>query len=70
MLSGRISRYSALIDIEPLNSCERNKMDSLLITSPDTRRCSTHWMYANKFKTYFPEVILMDNPIINDYSGV
>lgn len=32
--------------------------------------CSTHWQYANEFKTMFPEAILMDDKIITESNGI
>lgn len=36
----------------------------------DGKRCSTHWMYANEFRTYYPKVNLMDDRIINEQNGI
>lgn len=34
------------------------------------RKCATHWMAANTFKTMFPEVILVTEKIITDEKGI
>jgi transcriptional regulator GlxA family with amidase domain len=36
----------------------------------DGKRCSTHWMYANEFRAFYPEVKLMDEKIINEQNGI
>ena len=30
------------------------------------RKCSTHWLYANEFRTMFPDIELVDGNIINE----
>lgn len=32
--------------------------------------CSTHWMFANQFRTMFPQAILMDDKIITEQNGI
>jgi transcriptional regulator GlxA family with amidase domain len=32
--------------------------------------CSTHWQYANEFRTMFPEAILMDDKIMTESNGI
>ena len=34
------------------------------------RQCSTHWLYANEFRTLFPEVNLVDDKIISENNGI
>lgn len=34
------------------------------------KSCSTHWLFANEFKTMFPDVILTDDKIITDQNGI
>ncbi|HEY4111149.1 GlxA family transcriptional regulator [Puia sp.] len=34
------------------------------------KACSTHWLFANEFRTRFPEVELTDDKIVTDQSGV
>jgi transcriptional regulator GlxA family with amidase domain len=34
------------------------------------KSCSTHWLFANEFRTMFPEVNLVDNKIITEQNGV
>lgn len=34
------------------------------------KSCSTHWLFANDFRTMFPEVTLMDNRIITEQNGL
>ena len=34
------------------------------------KSCSTHWLFANEFRTMFPDVILTDNKIITDQNGI
>jgi len=36
----------------------------------DGKRCSTHWMYANEFRAFYPDVKLMDEKIINEQNGI
>ncbi|MGE5106291.1 MAG: GlxA family transcriptional regulator [Sphingobacteriales bacterium] len=36
----------------------------------DGKTCSTHWLFANEFRTMFPEVDLVDNKIVTDQNGV
>ena len=34
------------------------------------RSCSTHWLFANDFRTMFPEVNLVDNRIVTEQNGL
>lgn len=34
------------------------------------RKCSTHWIYANEFRTMFPEINLVDDKIITEEEGL
>ncbi len=34
------------------------------------KQCSTHWLYANEFRTMFPEIELMDGSIITEEQGI
>lgn len=34
------------------------------------RSCSTHWLFANDFRTMFPEVTLVDDKIITEQNGL
>ena len=34
------------------------------------KQCSTHWLYANQFRTMFPEVELVDGTIITEEQGI
>jgi transcriptional regulator GlxA family with amidase domain len=34
------------------------------------KSCSTHWLYANEFRTLFPEVILTDDKVITEQNGI
>ncbi len=34
------------------------------------KSCSTHWLYANEFRTMFPDVILTDDKIITEQNGI
>jgi len=36
----------------------------------DGKKCSTHWLFANEFRTMFPKVLLVDNKIITEQNGV
>lgn len=36
----------------------------------DGKTCSTHWLFANEFRTMFPKVNLVDNKIVTEQSGV
>jgi transcriptional regulator GlxA family with amidase domain len=36
----------------------------------DGKTCSTHWLFANEFRTMFPEVNLVDNKIVTEQNGV
>lgn len=36
----------------------------------DGKSCSTHWLFANDFRTMFPEVNLVDNRIVTEQSGL
>lgn len=36
----------------------------------DGRNCSTHWDYANKFRTLFPNVNLQSDELITDENGI
>ncbi len=32
--------------------------------------CATHWMYANEFRSYYPDVMVVDDKIINEQNGI
>ena len=34
------------------------------------KSCSTHWLFANDFRTMFPEVNLVDNKVITEQNGL
>jgi transcriptional regulator GlxA family with amidase domain len=34
------------------------------------RKCSTHWIYANEFRSMFPEITLVDDRIITEEEGL
>lgn len=34
------------------------------------KTCSTHWLFANEFRTMFPEVILVDSKVVTDEQGI
>jgi transcriptional regulator GlxA family with amidase domain len=34
------------------------------------KQCSTHWLYANEFRTLFPDVNLVDDKIISENNGI
>ncbi|HYF33211.1 MAG TPA: helix-turn-helix domain-containing protein [Chitinophagaceae bacterium] len=34
------------------------------------RACSTHWLFANEFRSMFPEVELLDNRIVTEQNGL
>lgn len=34
------------------------------------KKCSTHWIYANEFRTMFPEITLVDDKIITEEDGL
>ncbi len=34
------------------------------------KSCSTHWLFANEFRTMFPEVDLVDNKVITEQNGL
>lgn len=34
------------------------------------KTCSTHWLFANEFRTIFPDIILTDDKIITDQNGI
>ncbi|MFZ6014677.1 MAG: GlxA family transcriptional regulator, partial [Bacteroidota bacterium] len=36
----------------------------------DGKKCSTHWLFANDFKSMFPEVHMVDDKIITDQNGL
>lgn len=36
----------------------------------DGKSCSTHWIYANQFRTLFPEVSLVDDKVITEQNGL
>jgi transcriptional regulator GlxA family with amidase domain len=36
----------------------------------DGKTCSTHWLFANEFRTMFPKVDLVDNKIVTEQNGV
>jgi transcriptional regulator GlxA family with amidase domain len=34
------------------------------------KECSTHWMYANEFRIYYPDIKLVDDKIITEQNGI
>jgi transcriptional regulator GlxA family with amidase domain len=34
------------------------------------KECSTHWMYANEFRVYYPDIKLVDDKIITEQNGI
>jgi transcriptional regulator GlxA family with amidase domain len=34
------------------------------------KTCSTHWLFANEFRTMFPDVILTDDKVITEQNGI
>lgn len=34
------------------------------------KQCSTHWLYANQFRSMFPDTILVDDKIITEQNGL
>jgi transcriptional regulator GlxA family with amidase domain len=34
------------------------------------KQCSTHWLYANQFRTMFPDVMLVDDKIVTEQNGI
>lgn len=34
------------------------------------KKCSTHWLYAHEFRSYFPDVKLVDDKIITEQNGL
>jgi transcriptional regulator GlxA family with amidase domain len=36
----------------------------------DGKACSTHWLFANEFRTMFPQVNLVDNKIVTEQNGI
>jgi transcriptional regulator GlxA family with amidase domain len=34
------------------------------------KSCSTHWLFANEFRTMFPEIDLVDNKVITEQNGI
>jgi len=34
------------------------------------KTCSTHWLFANEFRSRYPEVELLDNKIVTDQDGI
>jgi len=34
------------------------------------KTCSTHWLFANEFRSRYPEVELLDNRIVTDQTGI
>lgn len=34
------------------------------------KSCSTHWLFANEFRSMFPEVTLVDNKIVTEQNGL
>jgi len=34
------------------------------------KSCSTHWLYANEFRTMFPEVYIADDKVITEQNGI
>lgn len=36
----------------------------------DGRKCSTHWLFANQFRTLYPDVTLVDDKIVTEQGGL
>jgi transcriptional regulator GlxA family with amidase domain len=36
----------------------------------DGKKCSTHWLFANQFRTMFPAVTLVDDKIVTEQNGL
>ena len=36
----------------------------------DNKKCSTHWLFANEFRTMFPNIDLVDGSIITEEKGI
>jgi transcriptional regulator GlxA family with amidase domain len=36
----------------------------------DGKNCSTHWLFANQFRSMFPDVILTDGKIVTEQNGI
>ncbi len=36
----------------------------------DGKKCSTHWLFANEFRSMFPQVNLVDNKVVTEQNGV
>ena len=34
------------------------------------KNCATHWMYAPEFRTFYPDVNLLDDKVINEQNGI
>jgi len=34
------------------------------------KMCSTHWLFANEFRNMFPDIVLVDDKVITDQSGL
>jgi transcriptional regulator GlxA family with amidase domain len=34
------------------------------------KQCSTHWLYANQFRSMFPDIMLVDDKIITEQNGL
>jgi len=34
------------------------------------KKCTTHWSYANEFRFYFPDIILVDEKMIVEHNGL
>jgi len=34
------------------------------------KKCATHWMYANEFRFYYPDVELVDDKIVTEQNGI
>ena len=34
------------------------------------KQCSTHWLYANQFRSMFPDVMLVDDKIVTEQNGL
>ena len=46
---------------------------AFLLASTDLlrgKKCSTHWLFANEFRTMFPDVTLVDGSIITEEQGI
>lgn len=46
---------------------------AFLLASTDLlkgKQCSTHWLYANQFRSMFPDIMLVDDKIVTEHNGI